>query len=71
MDKASTYKTKKVIKFATDNGVRLVTIPAYSPALNPAEKLIQAIKEKVKLKYEAKMFVLKLRNINIRLWVYP
>ena len=53
MDNASIHKTKKVIKFANDNGVRLVTIPTYFPALNPAEKLIQAIKEKVKLKYEA------------------
>ena len=55
MDNASIHKTKKVIKFETDNGVRLVTIPVNSPSLNPAEKLIQAIKEKVKLKYEAKM----------------
>ena len=50
MDNESIHKTKKVIKFATDNGLRLVTIPAYSPALNPTEMLIQAIKEKVKLK---------------------
>ena len=51
MDNTSIHKTKKVIKFATDNGVRLVTIPVYSPALNIAENMIQDIKEKVKLKY--------------------
>ena len=59
MDNASIHKTKKVIKFANDNGVRLETIPVYSPALNPAEKMIQAINVKVKLKYEAKMYGIK------------
>ena len=50
-DNATIHKSKLVKEFLEDTQTLMVTIPPYWPALNPAEKLILAIKQKVG-KYE-------------------
>ena len=48
MDNASIHKTVDVKQFAMRKWIHLLTISSYSPALNGAETIIQAIKSKVK-----------------------
>ena len=47
IDNASIHKTKNVDQYAKRNEISLLTISSYSPALNGAETIIQAIKAKV------------------------
>ena len=47
IDNASIHKTENVDEYAKRNEISLLTIPSYSPALNGAETVIQAIKAKV------------------------
>ena len=47
-DNATIHKSKDWTKFYHDNKIIVLTIPPYEPALNPAEKLILAIKTKIK-----------------------
>ena len=47
IDNASIHKTRNVDQYAKRNKISLLTIPPYSPALNGAETVIQAIKAKV------------------------
>ena len=35
-------------EWAVENRIRLLTLPPYSPELNPAEKIINSIKSKVR-----------------------
>ena len=39
---------KNFKKFANENEVRWITIPTYTPQLNPAEKIIAVIKSKIR-----------------------
>lgn len=48
MDNASIHKEKAVHTFAKNSGLRMVTIPHYEPCLNPVEKMILAIKMKIR-----------------------
>ena len=50
-DNASLHKTQKVVRYFEDNNLLLQTIPAYSPWMNPVEKLISSIKAKMR-KYQ-------------------
>ena len=47
MDKASIHETKEVDKYANEKKISLLTILFYSPALNGADTVIQAIKLKI------------------------
>ena len=47
-DNASLHKTQKVALYFEDNNLLLQTIPAYSPWMNPVEKLILSIKAKMR-----------------------
>ena len=46
MDNCSIHKAKKVAEYAKSRQISLLTITTYSPSLNGAEKIIQAIKAK-------------------------
>ena len=46
-DNATIHKSKLISDFLIENNIRMVTISPYSPALNAAEKIILAIKQKV------------------------
>ena len=48
IDNASIHKTAEVRAYAERKWLNLLTIPSYSPALNGAETVIQAIKSKIK-----------------------
>ena len=48
-DNASLHKSRELLKIYKDSGISVLTIPPYEPALNPAEKLILAIKTKIKI----------------------
>ena len=48
IDNASIHKTTDVKIFVRSRMIPLLTIPSYSPALNGAETMIQAIKSKVR-----------------------
>ena len=48
INNASIHKARNVDQYAKRNKILLLTIPPYSPALNGAEIVIQAIKAKVK-----------------------
>ena len=48
MDNASIHKTTKIQKFFKFKGIHALTIPPYSPSLNAAELVIQAIKAKIR-----------------------
>ena len=48
IENASIHKTTEAKNFAKRRSIHLLTIPSYSPALNGAETVIQAIKSKVK-----------------------
>ena len=50
-DNAAIHKSKLVKAFLEETHILMVTIPPYCPVLNPVEKLILAIKQKVN-KYE-------------------
>ena len=50
-DNASLHKAQKVARYFEDNNLLLQTIPAYSPWMNHAEKLILSIKSKMR-KYQ-------------------
>ena len=50
IDNASIHKTEDVKRFADKRSIGFLTIPSYSPSLNGAETIIQAIKSKVKKK---------------------
>ena len=47
MGNASIHKTDKVEGYARKVKIPLLTIPPYSPALNSAETVIQAVKAKI------------------------
>ena len=47
-DNASLHSSSNSIKYMKEQGIKSITIPPYSPQLNPAEKLIEAIKIKVR-----------------------
>ena len=51
MDNASIHKTAVVKSLARDESIRMLTIPSYSPTLNPVETVIHAIKIKVRKHY--------------------
>ena len=46
-DNASIHKSKKVMDFLTESKMHMITIPAYSPWLNPVETMIGAFKRKL------------------------
>ena len=46
-DNASIHKTFEVKNLLKLNNASLITITAYSPCLNPTEKLIRFIKQKI------------------------
>ena len=48
-DNASVNVWSDVSDFISRSGLRLLTIPPYMPAMNPAEKVISWIKSKLKL----------------------
>ena len=50
LDNASIHKTAAVKEFAESTKLHILTIPPYSPSLNGAEVLIQAIKAKINQK---------------------
>ena len=50
LDNASIHKTCNAIKFIVDSKIPMITIPPYEPCLNPIEKLILAIKSKLRQK---------------------
>ena len=50
-DNATIHKAKQVRNYSESSKILMVTIPPYSPTLNAAEKIILAIKEKIK-RYE-------------------
>ena len=50
-DNATIHKAKQVRNYLESSKILMVTIPPYSPTLNAAEKIILAIKEKIK-RYE-------------------
>ena len=52
MDNAAVHVSQKVKKFLITSKVKAITITPYSPTLNPCEKLINAIKQRIKKKYE-------------------
>ena len=47
-DNASVHSNSLVRNFIKSSKLRVISIPAYSPFLNPAEKLINAIKMKIR-----------------------
>ena len=47
MDNASIHKNIEVDEYANEKKISLLTIPPYSPALNEAKIVIQAIKSKI------------------------
>ena len=51
MDNASIHKTAVVKSLARDEIIRMLTIPSYSPTLNPVETVIHAFKIKVRKHY--------------------
>ena len=48
IDNVSIHKTVEVKEFAKKRWIHMITISSYSPALNGAETIIQAIKSKIK-----------------------
>ena len=50
LDNASIHKTREVSKFVSDKKIRVLTIPPYNPYLNPVEKFILALKNKLRQK---------------------
>ena len=48
-DNSSIHKSKEVKEYLNKNSVNVMTIWPYSPALNPAEKMILYIRQKIKL----------------------
>ena len=48
-DNSSIHKSKEVIKFLKNTKIQILTICPYWPTLNPAEKLILFIKQKLKM----------------------
>ena len=50
LDNSSIHKTKEAVKFIVDSKIQMITIPPYEPSLNPVEKLILAIKSKLRQK---------------------
>lgn len=48
MDNAAQHRAEGVNEWAVENRIRLLTLPPYSPELNPAEKIINSIKSKVR-----------------------
>ena len=48
-DNASIHKSKEVKEFLNKTEVQIMTIWPYSPALNPAEKMILFIRKKIQL----------------------
>lgn len=47
MDNASVHKTELVSKFFEKSGIVAVTLPQYSPQMNPIERFFRAVKRKV------------------------
>ena len=47
-DNASVNVRDEVSKFASSSGLQMMTIPPYWPAMNPAEKVINLIKTKIR-----------------------
>ena len=48
-DNASIHKSRDCLKIYIDSEITVLTIPPFEPTLNPAEKLILAIKTKIKI----------------------
>jgi transposase len=48
MDNAAVHRAEGVNEWAASKQIKLLTLPPYSPELNPAEKIISSIKAKVK-----------------------
>ena len=48
MDNASIHKSIHIKRLVNDKKARILTIHPYEPSLNPTEKLILAIKSKIK-----------------------
>ena len=47
VDNASIHKTKEINEYVRNNEILILTIPPYSPALNGAETIMQALKSKI------------------------
>ena len=47
-DNASLHHSKEFLKFSKERRIRCLTIPPYLPQLNPAEKIIAAIKARMR-----------------------
>ena len=48
LDNANIHTTQNEMKFITDSNKPMITIPPYVPSLNPVEKIILAIKYKLR-----------------------
>ena len=47
-DNSSVHTNAEIVDFSLKGGLRWITIPPYSPQLNPCEKIIAVIKKKLK-----------------------
>ena len=63
LDNASIHKTADVKVYVEQKWINLLTIPSYSPALNGAETVIQAIKSKIKQRRSEGRWANKMINI--------
>ena len=48
LDNAPYFTSKKVQKFAADNGIELCYLPRYSPQMNPIEECWRQLNQKIK-----------------------
>ena len=56
-DNASIHKTNQIREYLEDTKQLLITIPSYSPCLNPWEHLIRSIKSKIRMKQRANKLI--------------
>ena len=56
-DNASIHKTNQIREYLEDTKQLLITIPSYSPWLNPWEHLIRSIKSKIRMKQRANKLI--------------
>ena len=77
-DNCSLHRSKDFKQFAYEHSVRWISIPPYTPQLNPAEKIIAVIKSKIRKQWECskvmsldriKTIVDDIEEITWRKWV--
>ena len=47
LDNASVHKTDLISKFFEKSGIVAVTLPQYSPQMNPIERFFRAVKRRI------------------------